>query len=166
MTSWPIFDFTAGDLRLDVKTAGGRVRQHTFAYDQCNPPSGTIAIAASLFVERAAGGSSLREIIRDIELQVTENVELVAKLHDIVAGTLGNTLQEALGARFDEKLAASSLRFYDLRSIPAIRTEPPASVSNIHFRSDLSAQPDEPIDALARREPLISAFQPNVHTRR
>src|SRR5262249_3724535 len=38
------FDFSSADIRLDVKTAGGRVRIHTFSYDQCNPPPGTVAM--------------------------------------------------------------------------------------------------------------------------
>jgi hypothetical protein len=154
------FDFSSGDIRLDVKTASGRIRAHTFSYDQCNPPPATIAVVASLFVERAAGGISLRELMREIEALANANAELVMKLHEIVSATLGNALQEALGIRFDQRIAVSSLRFYDLRSIPAIRSDPPAGVSDVHFRSDLSALTGTPVEALIARDPALSDFLP------
>lgn len=156
------FDFNAGSVRVDVKTAAGRQRIHTFSYDQCNPPSGTTALAASLFVEQAAGGISLQEIIREIEGLVATNAELVLKLHDTVAETLGRSLNEGLRVRFDRRLSASSLQFYDLRSIPAIRNEPPHGVSDIHFRSDLSSAPQADTRRLVEREPSLADFLPNT----
>lgn len=154
------FDFNAGSVRLDVKTAAGRQRIHTFSYDQCNPPSGTTAIVASLFVEQTAGGISLQEIVREIETLVATNAELVLKLHDTVAETLGRSLHEALGVRFDDRLSASSLQFYDLRSIPAVRNEPPPGVSDIHFRSDLSSALQADTTRLLEREPSLADFLP------
>ena len=154
------FDFSAGDIRLDVKTATGRVRAHNFSYEQCNPPPGTIGIAASLFVERAAGGTSLGEIISDIDRLSISSTDLVMKLHMIVAATLGMTAREALGIRFDLRLAESSLQFYDLRSIPAIRGEAPPSVSDIHFRSDLSSVMPASLVNLAEQDPALADLLP------
>jgi len=154
------FDFNTGSVRLDVKTASGRQRIHTFSYDQCNPPSGTTAIAASLFVEQAAGGISLQEIVREVEGLVATNTELVLKLHDTVAETLGRSLREALSIRFDQRLSASSLQFFDLRSVPAMRSEPPPGVSDIHFRSDLSSTPQANLRGLVERDPSLANFLP------
>jgi Putative PD-(D/E)XK family member, (DUF4420) len=154
------FDFNAGSIRIDVKTAAGRQRIHTFSYDQCNPPSGTIAIAASLFVELAAGGISLQEIIREIEGLIATNADLVLKLHETVAETLGRSLHEALSVRFDRRLSASSLQFYDLRSIPAVRSQPPPGVSEIHFRSDLSSAPQADTRRLLERDSSLADFLP------
>jgi hypothetical protein len=153
------FDFNTGNVRLDVKTAVGRQRIHTFSYAQCNPPSGTTAVVASLFVEQVAGGISLQQIVREIETLIATNVELVMKLHDTVAATLGRSLREALSVRFDQHLASSSLQLYDLRSVPAIRNEPPG-VSDIHFRSDLSACPQANLKLLVEREPLLVELLP------
>jgi hypothetical protein len=155
------FDFSAGDIRLDVKTTNGRIRAHSFSYEQCNPPTGTTAIAASLFVERLAGGVSLRELILEVERLAGSSTELVMKLHDIVAGTLGNSLPEALSIRFDRRLAASSLQFYDLNAIPAIRGDLPAGVRDVHFRSDLSAAAAISIAGLIAAEPGIADFLPD-----
>jgi Putative PD-(D/E)XK family member, (DUF4420) len=156
------FDFTAGDLRLDVKTASGRMRVHTFSYDQCNPPAGTVALVASLFAEKTATGISIRELVAQIEVSVRYSAELIMKLHDLVAVTLGNSLYESLSVRFDEKLAASSLRFYDLRAIPAIRNELPPGVSDLHFRSDLTGSPEALIPLLVESEPAIDDFLPRL----
>jgi Putative PD-(D/E)XK family member, (DUF4420) len=154
------FDFSSGDIRLDVKTASGRARAHTFSHDQCNPPPDTVALVASLFVERTASGLSLQELVHTIEILAANDSDLVMKLNDIVAETLGNALQEALRVQFDAKLAASSLHFYDLRAIPAIRGDPPAAVSDIHFRSDLSGIPTLPPRALIERDPALYDFLP------
>ena len=50
-----------------------------------------------MFVEQAAGGISLQEIVREIEGIVATNTDLVLKLHETVAETLGRSLGEALG---------------------------------------------------------------------
>ena len=66
------FDFSDGDIRVDVKVASGKVRVHTFSYEQCNPPPGTIAVVGSLFAERASGGMALRSIFDYIEARVRD----------------------------------------------------------------------------------------------
>jgi hypothetical protein len=123
----------------------------------------TLNEMGSLFVERSASGLSLQELVRSIEALAGNDSDLVMKLHDIVAETLGNALQEALSLQFDAKLAVSSLHFYDLRAIPAIRGDPPAAVSDIHFRSDLSGIPIIATELLAEREPALSDFLPRFH---
>lgn len=131
------FDFVTGRLRLDVKTTTTRQRGHVFSFDQCNPPPGTHAVAASLFVERVGAGLSLLALVEEIEANCSERPELIIKLHDTVTATLGNGLSEAMKVCFDEQLALNSLRFFDLAKIPAIRVCP-LGVGDIHFRSDLT----------------------------
>jgi hypothetical protein len=167
LSAWRIqqtsrFDFSASDVRLDVKTAAGRVRAHTFSFDQCNPPSGTLAVAASLFVERASGGISLQELVTEIEHLCASSLEPVVRLHDVISETLGSSLPEALTARFDRRLAESSLQFYDVQDIPAIRGEPPPGVTDIHFRSDLSMVRPSVVEDLAQRNPTILEFLPST----
>jgi hypothetical protein len=165
LTSWRVqdssrFDFTVADLRLDVKATSGRTRIHTLTHDQCNPPAGTSAFLASLFIEFTPSGSSLRELVEKIEAVVSGRSELVIKLYETVAATLGTSLQEGMKIRFDERLAASSLRFFDLRLVPAIRSALPPGVSDLHFRSDLSNSPEVSIAALIDRDSAIEDFLP------
>lgn len=156
------FDFSDGDVRLDVKATGGRSRVHTFSYEQCNPPSGTIAVVASLHAEQAAGGMSLRSLLNQIEARVSGHADLVLKLHETVAATLGASLNDGLSRRFDMRLAESSLRFFCLEDVPAIRGPLPAGVSDVHFRSDLSALPPLSIEALIDRDPVFWDLLPRA----
>jgi hypothetical protein len=156
------FDFSTGDVRLEVKTAAGRQRIHTFSHDQCNPPPGTTAFVASFFVERAAAGASVGDLMRSIEVLVGADSDLIMKLHEVVAETLGSALRDALAIRFDERLMAGSFRLYDLRSVPAIRGDPPPGVSNIHFLSDLSSLPPISIESLVQIESGLLEFLPDT----
>ena len=149
------FDFSCGDVRIEVKATGGRNRLHSFSYNQCNPPSGTVAIVASLYAEQIAGGTSLGSIMSKIESQVSAHLDLVLKLHETVAATLGVSLNESLARRFDMRLAESSLRFFWLEDVPAVRGPLPEGVSDVHFRSDLSTLPPVSIGSLIGRDPLF-----------
>lgn len=149
------FDFSYGDVRLDVKTAGGRSRTHTFSYEQCNPPPGTIAVVASLYAEQTAGGSSIRFLIDQIADRVSTDADLVLKLHETVAATLAASLNDGLSRCFDMRLAESSLQFFALEVVPAIRGPLPAGVSNVRFQSDLSALSPLSIEELIDRDPLF-----------
>src|SRR5262249_35004628 len=46
-----IYDFNAGELRLEVKSSSRRYRQHTFSLNQLKPPDGSNLVIVSLFVE-------------------------------------------------------------------------------------------------------------------
>ena len=132
------FDFTADEVRIDVKTTSGRDRKHRLSYEQCTPPPDTQAIAISIMTERIAGGLSLRDLIALIEAQVAENQDAMLKLHEVVISTLGMAFSESLDVTFDEYLAESSLRYYDLQEIPAIRDPLPPDVSEVRFTVNLS----------------------------
>ncbi len=149
------FDFADGDVRLDVKATSGRVRAHTFSYEQCSPPPGTIAVVASLFVEHSPGGITLQSIIYEIERNTAVNIDLAFKLHDVISATLGMNLSKTLALKFDEKIADSSLRFFSLYDVPAIRGPLVAGVSDVHFRSDLSGLQALPAQALIDRDPTF-----------
>lgn len=154
------FDFVDADFRLDVKTASGRVRRHMFSHDQCNPPRGTTAVVASMLVERVARGISLGSLIRDIERCVGDDPALVWKLHEVVADTLGSAFSAAMAFNFDEEVSRSSLRFFDIADVPAVRGEPPRDVSGITFYSDLSESRPIRNAHVATHHPTLGDFVP------
>ena len=165
LTAWRVdetsrFDFVDGAARLDVKTASGRVRHHIFSYEQCNPPTGTIAIVASMFVERVSLGLTLRLLVDEIATIVASQLDLVLKLHDVTASTLGNSLSEAMAVAFDENIARSSLRFFGLTDLPAIRCPLPMGVSDVCFCSDLSISKAVSVVSLIEREPTFLDLLP------
>jgi len=155
------FDFALSDLRVEVKASSGRVRQHTFSYDQCNPPHGTVAVIASLFVECVGNGCALSILVQEIEDLVASRGDLVFKLHENVASALGGGVTDAMAVAFDERLARDSMRFYDAERIPAIRGALPSSVSDVHFRSDLTQAVPLELAELGSIEPNAYAFLPS-----
>lgn len=149
------FDFAVGDVRMDVKSSAGRLRKHAFSYDQCNPPPNTHAIVASLMVERIPGGTSIEDLIVATEARISGDAELLLKLHDVVASTLGTDTSEALRVTFDHRLASSSLQFFDLREIPAVRGSLPSRVSDLRFNVDLTGLPPLDVQTLSDRDPYF-----------
>lgn len=133
------FDFSVENLRIEVKTTGSRVRAHEFSFEQCNLSQNFTGILISLMTEPNGGGTALYELIERISAQLGNRTELVLKLQNIVADTLGESLAQALDMRFDEQLARESLQLFDLKQIPAIRAPVPEETSSIRFRTDLSS---------------------------
>ncbi len=156
------FDFAIDDARLEVKASGDRVRAHNLSAEQCQPSPGTVGVLASLFVERNGGGMSLMELIGEVERSLGGDDDLVLKVQETVAGTLGETMTVALTMRFDDRLAQSSLQLYELSRIPAIRSGIPSEVTQVHFRSDLSRTPTVSIQELISRSPRFYDLLPTI----
>ncbi len=151
------FDFSIGNVRLDVKASGERLRVHHLSGEQCQPPAGTVGLLASLFIEGSGGGQSLRELVAAIEAALGSNDDLILKVQETIAETLGESLPTAMGARFDDRLARASLRFYNLATVPAIREGVPPEVSGVHFRSNLSQErPLDECDVRAMSDAALS----------
>jgi hypothetical protein len=135
------YDFSAGVERIEVKSASGRVRQHHFSLEQLYPPAGTRLLVASLFIERAGGGTSLEDLLSTVRQSVSSKPELIVHVDHTTYKALGNSWQHALEERFDLELAEESLAFFEAERIPRLPEELPRGVSEVRFRSDLSGQP-------------------------
>ena len=154
------FDFVDGDARFEVKTTSRRIRSHVFSYEQCNPPKGTVAVVASMRIERVARGVTLKRIVEEIGDRVGSETDLLLKLHEVVAATLGEGLGGAMGTCFDEALTRTSLRYYDLAALPAIRGPLPAGVSNVLFRVDLAGLAEIALRAMPRARAFWRVLPP------
>ena len=132
------YDFNFADQRIEVKSAGGRVRQHQFSLEQLQPPPGVSVLVASVFVERAGSGTSLAEIIDKVRLRIGGDSEQLMMLDKVIGMTLGNTWRQAMDERFDYELARHSLAFYEASAVPSVSPIMPSEVSNVRFTSDLS----------------------------
>ena len=138
-----------GSVRADVKATSQRARIHHLSWAQCNPPPDTTGLVISLFVESSGGGMSLAELLSLIETRLAGRQDLVLKLQETVATTLGDAFLPSLDARFDDALAHSSIQVFDLRGVPAIRGDLPAGVGDVHFSSDLGASVPLTVEAIA-----------------
>ncbi|MHB0664175.1 PD-(D/E)XK motif protein [Roseomonas mucosa] len=139
------FDFVGSDARVECKATSGGARVHSFSWEQCSPPDGA-TLAASIRVESAGGGMSVSTLLDRIEARLLGHPDAAARLRETVASTMGRSLPQVLGTTFDEALCRTSLLWFDLRDIPAIRGDLPPGVSGLRFSSDLSgAQPVSPM---------------------
>lgn len=155
------FDFSVEELRLEVKANASRVRSHYFSFEQCHPPPGTIGVLASIFVELIGGGTSIEELVLRIGEKLADDA-LFLTVQGKIAETLGSALAEGLAARFDEQLSASSLTFFELNNIPAVRGGLPPELSEIRFRSDLSRHPSVAPSELTRLSKLAGRILPRL----
>jgi hypothetical protein len=130
------FDFVAPDARVECKASSSGMRLHSLSWEQCNPPPGP-ALVASLFVDSAGGGTSVRELMARIEDRLAGKPEAATRLRETVAATMGVALRPCLDVRFDEAVCQASLQWFDLRAVPAIREELPEGVSGLRFISNL-----------------------------
>lgn len=133
-----IYDFSSGTQRIEVKSASEHVRRHHFTLEQLNPPAGTIALIASLFVNRSGAGLSLGDLLNRVRDKVAGTTDLAFILERVVAGTLGHNWEYGLEERFDYETARQSLAFYDASNVPSVDPKLREGVSHVRFQSDLS----------------------------
>ena len=155
------FDFSIGDIRLEVKATGTRQRVHHFSLEQCLAPVGTRGILVSFFVETSGGGVSLLELVERIEGQLEGNVDLILKLQETVADSFGSSAAAALSVRFDEDLTKASRRVYEVEMVPAIRSAVPPEVSQVRFRSDITHAPTADVMAIGAQHRYARALLPS-----
>lgn len=133
-----VYDFNAGNQRIEVKSASGRTRQHHFGLDQLQPPKGTKVLIASVLMEQAGAGVSLAELIAEVRSHLNQHPELLVRLDQVIVATLGATWRRAFETRFDYELAKNSIRFYDANDVPKVENSEPERISNVHFKSSLN----------------------------
>jgi hypothetical protein len=145
------FDFALGKMRLDVKASSNRQRVHDISFEQANPPMKAVGLIASIWIEAQGGGESLSELLTSIEARLQGKPNEIARLRTVVADTLGGSLPQAMGWRFDSDVAQSSLRYFEATVVPAIRPPLPKGVSSARFISDLSGCPPIELALFAQR---------------
>jgi hypothetical protein len=156
------FDFNAGAQRVEVKSTSQRIRVHNFSLEQLLPPTGCRLIIASLFVERAGGGTSVESLLDEIRELVEARPDLQERLDRVVASTLGSALRQSLTERFDRELACDSMHWFDGGAVPVIPTPLPWGISDVHFRADLSQCPPVSRQTLGAEGGVFAALVGNV----
>jgi len=154
------YDFTAGVQRVEVKSAVGRVRSHHFSLEQVRPPAGARVLVASVFVEGAAGGTSVMELFEDIRARAGADTAALLHMDRVLRLSLGSAWRQGVEERFDRQLAAGSLRFFEAQIIPAIDAILPPEISDVHFRVDLSSLQPANLAAVAAEGGMFQAIMP------
>ncbi len=132
------------------------MRTHRFSHEQLRPPLGTLAVIASVLIERSAGGHSVNDLVDAIRERIADP-ELLVRLDAVVAQTLGSEWRAAQEDRFDTQLASESIRFLDARTIPSVPAGLPPEVSEVHFRVDLTNHPLDLPDEIRHAGGLFGA---------
>jgi hypothetical protein len=134
------FDFNSGIEKIEVKSNSNFERVHIFSSEQLNPPAQTQVLIASIFVRQNIAGQSIQDLVDSITNKVQNDFDLMEKLNNIVSQTLGNSLEQSIGIKFDYEIAKDSLRFYrhqDISKIEEINI--PHEIAEVRYKSDLSS---------------------------
>lgn len=131
------YDFSIKDHRVEVKSTSRPQRIHEFSYEQCEAQYDVKGVAASIIVERSAGGITIQKLQHLIEERLIGDFASVLKLRSVVAETLQMEVIDKSAVAFDLVKARQSLEFYDLNTIPAIRGELQVGVTGVRFKSNL-----------------------------
>lgn len=137
------FDLSSADERIEVKTARGTERSHSFSYRQLLPKGKEQIAVASLLLQENPDKLSLRTLIERTRASLAEAPVQLAKLESAVRGA-GMTDPDLRGPSFDDSLASEDLAWFWAHEVPRITQEEPIGVSNIRYTVNLSSAPQIP----------------------
>lgn len=152
-----LYDFSSGGEAIEVKSASYGVRKHHFSLEQLNVPSGSEVLIASLLVETSESGASLSDLLEEVEAKLINRPDLLLRVHNVVAKTLGSTWSSNVEIRFDQQVARNSLLFFEPGSVPSVSLVVPPAVSNVRFVSDLTLVKPVAIEDYRGKPGLFSA---------
>ena len=135
-----LYDFNDGCHRIEVKSASGQVRRHSFSLAQLQPPAGTHLVVASVIVNRAGGGTTVNDLADELRCRLSGSPEQQLRIYRVVTLTLGDRWREFSLERFDRPEARNSLAFFRPSDIPMVNSDLPAGVSNVRFSADLTGK--------------------------
>lgn len=132
------FDFSWGEGCLEVKATVGELRQHDFALEQLQSPSGGAGYVASILLQALTGGAGVIDLANEIESYIPEEPALRQKLWGSIAAALGSDFSERLDRRFDLSYAERNFVLYTMNDIPKPSPLNDLRITAIRFRVDLS----------------------------
>jgi hypothetical protein len=146
------FDFNDGADKIEVKSTSRSNRTHSFSIEQLNPNKGSDLIVVSLFTVETGMGMSIFDLLDFLEQKIKDK-DLLLRINDIIAQTLGKEFEKAFDLFFDYQLALDSVQYYYGEDIPSIDISViPEKVSNVRFDVDLADI--VPIDNYNGKSPL------------
>lgn len=133
------FDFSWSSGRLEVKASVGELRQHEFALEQLQSPTGGGGYVVSVLLQALSGGVGVIDLADEIEATLPQFPSLRQKLWENVASALGSDFAQRLDRRFDTFYAERSIVVYAMSDVPAPDQPRDPRVTAVRFRADLSA---------------------------
>jgi len=133
-----LFDFSSILKRLEVKTTSGPNRIHHVSHRQVYSPVREEIYIASMILTEDDTGLSLRSLIAECREALRETPHFM-KLEKSVRHAGMHSHDE--GPKYNGGEAASSIRFFDVVSVPRFRVNEPEGVSGTHYQIDLTSIP-------------------------
>lgn len=131
-----LHDFVGNGYQLEVKSSARDLREHEFSLEQLErSPSTTIVVSLLLDVDDI--GASVFDLLRSLTSRLP--LGLARRAEVIVSKALGDLWREADEIRFSVPSALSNLQIFGAEAIPRPPGPMPETVSQVKFRSDLSA---------------------------
>ena len=152
------FDFSEGGDRIEVKAVAGSSRAHYFSLDQIYPPREARVLIVSLFVEALAGGTAIKNLLDTVRRRLALYPELALRIETLIAHGLGKSWAPAMEESFDWQRAVDSIQFLEPHAIPAVPRELPREVTEVRFRSDISASASLNVDDARQMGGLFEAL--------
>ena len=153
-----LHDFVAGGQRVEVKATTGPHRIHHFTLEQLLVRRGTEVVVASFMLGESGRGLSLAGLWDAVSSREEITVSLRDRLLKILALSLGRDWRMARRVAFDPDLAAKNMRLYDASAVPAVDPKLPTEVTEVRFKSELTAVPALSRLDVVRRGGLYGAF--------
>nr|WP_314360702.1 PD-(D/E)XK motif protein [uncultured Achromobacter sp.] len=132
------FDFSWPSGCLEVKAAVREVRQHEFALEQLQEPSGGVGYVASVLLQPLSGGMAIVDLANDIERIVASQPLLRQKLWKNIVATLGSDFSERLDRKFDSSYAERSLSVYSMSDVPVLHEPFDPRITKVRFCVDMT----------------------------
>jgi hypothetical protein len=155
------FDFAAGPQRLEVKSSNTRRREHHFSLIQLTSILAADVVIASVFVERAGGGMSMRKLFEDTRARVAADPAAATRFDSVFYASLGSGWADAMDECFDWELAVESVAFYAAATVPKVDNPTPQTVFNVRFQADLGSVVPLRREQLQARGSLFAAAVPD-----
>jgi hypothetical protein len=128
------FDFSRGDLRLEVKTTAGAVRAHHFSEGQVPGPEGVRVFVASVLLQVVeSGGRSLGEFLMDLQKVVTPGD--FTRILEISSDYLKTNPLAIVKPRVDIQGSMRNLAYFEAEGVP--RPQSVLGVSELSWTASL-----------------------------
>lgn len=132
------YDFNDGNDKIEVKSTTKSRRIHNFSLEQLMPNTKSKLIVSSILTIETGTGTSIFELVEIIESKLIDP-NLIYRINEIVASTLGKDFEKAFDIYFDYKFSVDSVQHYDSVDIPTINiSSVPSNILNVRFDCDLN----------------------------
>lgn len=155
-----LHDFSAGPMKLEVKSTTKTLREHAFALDQLTIGVGCETLVASIQLVETSIGHSVFDLLALIRQRDYVSAASLERLESIAAESLGEGWRDAREVRFDLEAARESLRLLSVGEIPRVPAPVPSEVKDVRFTVDLSGCAFLPLRDAKAIAPFFLAILP------